>query len=201
MPISVSKANFEDGRAAALLHQQTLRSGFLSQLPVKFLTSLYQNIFASPHSFGFLAKDRNEAVGFIAGVTDISKFYRWFLCRKGLPAVFILLTVCFKKNFFRMILETLFYPFRPPASLPEAELLSIGVSFDQQGQGVGELLLEELKKEFARREILEFKVIVSKQLKAAHQFYEKKGGKKAGGIKIHADAESEIYIFRTGESL
>ena len=54
-------------------------------------------------------------------------------------------------------------------------------------------LLTELAKEFGRRGVKDFKVVVGSNLVVANAFYNKMGLRKVAAIEAHAGATSYIY--------
>ena len=195
--ISISCCSNEDLDQIVLLHQQYLRSGFITSLGRRFLLILYKHILESDSSFCVVAKKKNRVIGFVTGTENVSDLYREFLKKKFLVSCLVLLPQILNPKIFRGIFETFTYPRKRPPSInfPKAELLTIVVSEEFQGMGVSHLLFEALKEEFKRRNINEFKVTVGSGLKRAIRFYEKMGCEKKGEIEIHRGEISYIYVY------
>ncbi len=173
-------------RAIALLHQRCIRTGFLSRLGVGFLTKLYKSIGRSPHSRVFVAVDpgSQKVAGFAACSLDTAAMYRHILLRQGLFFFFLLLPRAFSPRNLAYIRETLAYPHkaRPKGSAapgadvqPAAELLSIAVSDDNRGKGVGRQLLAALESYLRENGVTSYKTVTFSSDCDSNAFYAKCG--------------------------
>jgi GNAT superfamily N-acetyltransferase len=137
--------------SVAALHAASIASGFLSTLPQPFLRRLYRAIAADSQStvLAACAQPGAAPIGFVAGTLDTSAMYRriirteWFWFALALaPRMCSLSTVT-------RALETLRYGNRqrsqPASHSCAAELLSIAVSQDQRGKGLGRTLIMALE--------------------------------------------------------
>ena len=145
--IDVKKAMPEDVDGIVDIHLQAFKDFFLSSLGKRFLRLYYLSFVNSNQGVVFCAKKDNEVVGFSA-CSYISRGFNSSLI---------------KKNFFKYGIEVLVLLFSKPCALVRlaknmnkessdkdveddgqyAELYSIAVSPDCQGEGVGRLLLTE----------------------------------------------------------
>lgn len=184
----------KDARAIAGLHKGEIKKGFLSSLSVSFLEKLYGAIIASPHGFGVVAEDNGKVVGFIAGAIDIKKIYRYFFSRYFIQGGFLLFGQIFSLSTARKIIEVVLYP-KKENSLPSAELLTIAIQKDWQGQGLASQMFHEFVEEMKKRNVTVFKVLVGEELVPAIKFYEKSGFKFHSSLSIHKNQSSRIYMY------
>lgn len=179
----------------AKMHNNYLRYGFLSTLGEKLLFLIYQSMVNSKYAFCIVAEENQKIIGFVSGATSIGKFYKEFLKKNFIKCSIILFPKIFNLKILKKIFETLFYPIKN-IDLPEAELLSIVVEKDYQGQNVSQKLFQRLVEEFKKRDVKEFKVIVGDNLIHACKFYEKMGGVFFTKINIHKEQSSSVYLFK-----
>ena len=213
----ISLAEEKDILSIAKIHKDEISKGFLSSLDISFLKRFYRALIKSKSSFCVVAKENSEVVGFIAGVSNMNTFYAYFLLHYFFQSFFILLPKIFSSM--KKILESLLYPVRnsPPhrpfgrvsaggvsngvdpkkeQSLPKAELLTIAVTKEFQGKGVGSLMLPVFIAEIKKRNINIFKVVVGEKLRPAIKFYEKNNFMFVKNITIHSNALSRVYVYK-----
>lgn len=188
-------ANKKDCFQIAKIHCKEIKKGFLSQLGEKFLSKLYEAMATSKFAFVMVAKDKGRVVGIISGCINIDKFYRDFFKKYFFKISLILFPKIFKISILRKIFETLKYPKQKNKELPKAELLTVAVSADFQGEGVAEKLFKGFLNEIKKRKVKQFKVVVGEELGRAIRFYEKVGFQLHSSISIHKNKQSRIYIF------
>src|SRR3989344_7596260 len=140
-------AKKEDALKIAQIHKTEISGGFLSSLSPAFLKRFYLALIESQSSFCVVAKEGNMVVGFIAGVSNMNKFYAYFLKNYFFQSFFILLPKIFSS--FKKLFESFLYP-KKEQSLPKAELLTIAITKEFQGKGIGSMILpvfiSEMKK-------------------------------------------------------
>jgi len=181
------------------IHRIEISQGFLSSLGDNALALLFSH--ASESRFGrlLIAKDASsgQIVGFLLGTVDTGAFYKDFLCKKSLKAVFVLAPKLLSLERVRKIFETLFYPTKEELkALPKPELLDIAVLKEYQGTGVAQLLFQEFAKKLYVIGIDRFKITTGESLLGAQQFYEKLGAEKASEIEVHKGQKTWVYIYR-----
>lgn len=197
--MQIRQAEFLDCSSVAKMHREYLDKSFLGTLGEHFLTILYKSLVEWNNGILIIAENGGRAIGFVAGVANTSKFYRYFLKNYCIKAGFILLSKVFNPDTRRKIIETLRYSKRDEdILLPKAELLSIAVSENYQGKGAGKRLFNELAKEFHSRGVNKFKITVGSELLKARSFYKKIGCRKMGEIEVHKGYKSENYVFEEG---
>ena len=181
-------------KAAARLHRQGIDTGFLSSLGPMFLRQLYAAIPSCPSGFGFVMEDASGKVqGFVACGESPGKVYKQCLLRRGPMMAFPLIRFLFRPSVIKRIIQTLRYPAEVGEELPPAEVLSIAVSPDARGKGVGKALISAALEEFARRGADKVKVAVWAGNKGAIRFYEQCGFSLAAQRRHHG-LPMNIYV-------
>lgn len=188
------KIKSEESGQVARLHIEGIDTGFISSLGERFVTVLYEAIVDSPYGFGFVAEEDGKVLGFIAFTMDINKLYRSLIFKKGVKFIFLLAGKMVSLNRIRRVFQTLFYPSRIKAfDLPKAELLSIAVTPEGRGKGVGKELIAKGLEECRKRGIDKVKVLVAAGNEAANKLYEKCGFERVTQIDSHGIL-SNIYV-------
>lgn len=190
--MTISLAEKGDALAVAGIHKTEISSGFLSSLSIAFLSRFYLALVQSPVSFCVVAKENGKVIGFVAGTTNLNTFHKYFLAHYFFQSCIILLPKIFSS--FKKVLETLLYS-KKKESLPKAELLTIAITKQFQGQGLGRLMLAPFIAEMKKRKIAIFKVVVGEELKPAIKFYEKNNFKFVKSVSIHGKALSRAYVY------
>ena len=183
----------EHASVVASLHQQEISSGFLSSLPRMFLAKFYEGIIRYPGGFCVVAEDGDRVVGFIAGITDMRAFSKFFLRHFFLAAVFLLprmIGISIIRKFF----ESLRYSQRRN-DLPKAELLTMAVIRDFQGRGVAKEMFTLFLGEMRARGVKVFRVLVGEKLQRAIAWYETQGFRLAKSMSVHGKERSRIYLY------
>jgi ribosomal protein S18 acetylase RimI-like enzyme len=187
-------ADRSEAERIAEIHQQEIKKGFLSSLKSSFLTKIYSAVIESKSSFCIVAEENKEIIGFIAGTSDLDNFYFYFLKSYFFQAIFFLFPQIFNLDRIKKIIEILFYP-RKEKKLPKAELLTIAVKSQFQGQGIATQMLKNFILEMKKRRVANFKVVVGEELSLAIGFYEKMGFKFYSSTTIHKNQPSRVYIY------
>lgn len=185
-------AGQKDAKEIAKIHKEEIKEGFLSSLPLVFLEKLYSAAIES--DFIIVAEGSGMIVGFMAGTTDIKKLYSVFLKRYFFHSVIILFFKIFNFSALKKIIENLLYP-KKEQDLPKAELITVAVKKEFQGNGLAGEMLALFQQEMKNKGVDVFKVIVGEELKPAIKFYEKSGFKFLKNISLHNDEPSRVYIF------
>lgn len=189
-------ADKNDVLEIAKIHKTEIKKGFLSSFKLVFLKNFYLAIIESNVSFCVVAKDRDRVVGFVAGVIDINAFYFYFIKNYFLQSVYILFPKIFSFSFSKKVFETLLYPIKEK-KLPSAELLTMAVASQFQGQGIAGKMFLEFTLEMKRRGMSNFKVLVGEELTLAIRFYEKNGFTFLKNTTVHKGKLSRIYTYKT----
>jgi ribosomal protein S18 acetylase RimI-like enzyme len=161
---------------AAELHRQGIGTGFLSSLGGAFLRQLYRAIPSCPAGFGYAWEESDGHIsGFIACSENTGRVYKQALLCRGILMALPLARFLLRPSVIRRIIATLRYPSQVGNDLPAAEVLSIAVSQDARGKGVGKALMTAALREFHRRGISQVKVAVWAGNETANRFYERCG--------------------------
>ena len=188
------KIKSEESFQIARLHIDGIPTGFISSLGERFVTVLYEAIADSPYGFGFVAEENGKVLGFVAFTTDINQLYRSIIFQKGIKFTFLLAGKMFSIARIKKIFQTLFYPSRVKSSaLPKAELLSIAISPDMRGKGIGRELIAKGFEECRKRGIDKVKVLVAAENEAANKLYQKCGFERVTQMDSHG-VLSNIYV-------
>lgn len=187
----------------AKLHQLALPYGFLATVPVGLLALIYRGLDSSPGSFIIAAtKSEGKIVGFISGSLSLRQALKTITLSRPTTLVSRMLPILASPRKLGKLAELFFYSLSPKrvageldsdVAVPDFELLSLAVSTDCQGQGIGNLLYAEFIEELKRREIHAFKIIVGQELSNAHIFYNKMGAVCVGQIELHKGDFSCLY--------
>jgi ribosomal protein S18 acetylase RimI-like enzyme len=161
---------------AAELHRQGIGTGFLSSLGGMFMRQLYRAIPSCPAGFGYAWEEPDgKVLGFIACAESTGKVYKQALLLRGVLMALPLARFLLRPSMIRRMIATLRYPSQVGNDLPAAEVLSISVSQDARGKGVGKALMTAALREFHRRGIAKVKVAVWAENETANRFYERCG--------------------------
>ncbi len=183
------------GAEVARLHRLALPNGFLSKLGDGFLGELYEAIGKAPRSGVWVAiGDSGQILGFISGTADVRRSFRDVLWRSWHRLIRYLFPSLWSWSALRHIVETLTYPFRSSSEENTAaralqlpgELLSVAVSENARGQGVGRKLVETLETalgEWGYRG--EYRVVTDSQDPRSNAFYLGVGFSAAGTFTHH----------------
>ena len=177
----------------ATLHMNTLETGFLPSLGIKFLTLMYKCIDESRFSTLIVEYKDNQLQGFVTGFTGKSSLHKTLLYHP-IELITILLPLMFNFKKILKILNILKHMRRSNnKKLPKAELLTICVNENFRRKGVAALLYKKLTDYFKSKSILEFVIVVGVSLEA-NAFYIKQGAAISGRVQIHSGSDSNIFI-------
>ncbi|MBN2295735.1 MAG: GNAT family N-acetyltransferase [Pirellulales bacterium] len=178
--------NEEHAVVAAKLHQNGIETGFLSSLGQSFLKQLYIAIPLCDCGFGYAWQEPDgEILGFIACAESTGRLYKQALRRRGIWMAMPLMRYLLHPSVLRRMWHTWRYPSQVGEDLPAAEVLSIAVSSEARGKGVGKALMQAALAEFAQRGINKVKVAVWEGNEAANSFYKRCGFELALPHKHH----------------
>lgn len=184
-------------RQVAKLHVRCLDQGFLATLGEDFLTLMYEAI---DHADGtmLITEDRDgQVAGFITGGAGMGAIYRRMLrspVRLGLALAPALLRPAKVWRIFEIVRYS--GDSVLPASVPDAELLSLAVAPEWRGKAVADQLYQRLVERFRLEGVGAFRIIVGQRLDPAHRFYQRMGAISAGQIEVHRGEASTVYVHR-----
>lgn len=197
MVISASISR-KDSIIIANLHLTTINEGFLSELGLGFLKSLYTYLIQKELVIVF--KEKEQVLGFVSCALSSSGIMKRFLFASPLGILRLLVAILKNPQFIKPLMETYKAPKQSKSipdlniKIPETELLSISVSPLAQKGGIGTQLLQGLEDELIKRGITSYKVIAGEKLEGANKFYKKNGFVLAKQISIHGNAISNVYV-------
>jgi ribosomal protein S18 acetylase RimI-like enzyme len=192
--VIVRPAAFEETGRVAELHTSRLDEGFLTRLGPRFLRLLYRRAVLSPHAFVLVADDDGCIAGFVAGASDVGRFYRAFVLRDGVVAGLVAAPRLVRSV--REVVETLHYP-ATTGELPSAEILAVAVDASATGRGIGRRLVEAGTAEFQRRGVQTAKVVAGTANGPALRLYERCGFARRRRIAVHRGTPSEVLVWRS----
>lgn len=134
------------------IHSRSFPNFFLTFLGPRFLYLLYRNIALDPEGILFVVEVEDDIAGFVAGVTRQTGFYRRLIRRQKWAFAWAALGATLRRP---TIIPRLWRALRRPndatESAAEACLMSIAVSLEFQGRGIGKQLVEAFCQELAAR--------------------------------------------------
>ena len=171
-----------------------ISSGFISSLGQDFVTSLYEAVAEDDNSFGFVALEDKQVIGFAAFSKNLSKLYKYVALKKGFKFAFILLRKLISLQTIKKIWSNIFYPKKMKRmNLPDAELLSIVIAPEGRGKGIAKNLIKKGFEECRLQDIKKLRVLVSADNQAANNLYVDSGFKLHFRVDSHG-IKSNIYV-------
>lgn len=166
-----------DIEAVVQIHLRTFPGFFLSFLGHDFLALLYRSIRAAPEGVALVATSKEGIHGFAAGVTSQESFYRRLVRRHWWRFAMSALGAAVRRpSVIPRLLRALRRPSQAGQSAAPATLMSIGVSPESEGKGVGSLVIESFCREMATRGVTDLCLTTDRDDNArANRFYEKHG--------------------------
>ena len=182
-----------DAKAVSRIHRESIAAGFISGLPARFTEVLYEEISKSKHAFGLVAEDDFKILGFICCVLDVKKLFRHLLLRKGVLLALPLIRYFFDLGVIKKLINNVFYSSKFAEDLPRAEILSVAISDEARGRGVGKALMENAIEKFKVRGIYRVKALTDSQNNASNAYYQKCGFALFDKVKRHKNY-SNVYV-------
>ena len=177
----------------AKLHIDTIKTGFLPTLGIKFLALMYKCIDEAKFSILITNYKDYKLRGFVSGTLGTSNLFKAMLSHP-LDLIFVLIPLIFQINKIKKIVNILRYTSDSKRSkFPKSELLTICVHPKYHRQGIGIDLYKKLSKFFKSESVSEFVIIVGQSLNA-NSFYKKQGAKIVTEIQIHSNINSNLLI-------
>lgn len=192
--MQIQEIHFEDAPQVAVLHIEGITTGFLSSLGPKFLTALYGAIAQSKNAFGFVVRENEQTLGFVAFSDNLSQLYKSIIKQHFLSFSLLLAGKMIRWSRIRKVFQTLLYPGKTKhLDLPAAELLAVVVSDKARGRGLASQLIQAGLEECKNRNLQNVKVLVAADNQPANKLYCKFGFELVSQITSH-NIPSNIYI-------
>lgn len=182
-------------RRVAELHIACINKGFLATLGPGFLSLVYEAIDEGPDSVLLVSRDGEQIVGFVSGASGMGPIYRRMLRHWPRLAMTLFPSILSPRRLWRILEIVRYSGGAPPSiSLPQAELLSIGVDASFRGKSHAETLYQRLCDHFLSRGVSQFKIVVGAPLEPAHRFYRRMGAVPAAQVEVHRREASTVYV-------
>lgn len=189
-----------DAPRVAMLHIEGISTGFIASLGAGFVTSLYRAISESKSSFGYVAEQEDEVIGFVAFSKNLSGLYKEILKKNFIRFGFLLAGKMLSFKNIKKVAQNVLYPSKmKKLHLPQAELLSIVVSSKGRGKGIARELVIRGLENCRSAGIDEVKVLVAKDNDAANSLYQKCNFEFFAELDSHGVA-SNIYVAKPGSN-
>lgn len=158
------------------VHIKSFSGFFLTSLGSAFLRNLYSSILDDPDGISYVATRDTQILGFAAGTTQPSGFYRRLLVRRWWRFAWTALPAVLKQP---TIIPRLLRAFSMPAQVTHAKrgtLMSIAILPECQGNGIGQSLVSAFLEEASQRGINQVDLTTDRDNnEAANRFYQRLG--------------------------
>lgn len=192
--MKINELERQHANHVAQLHISGIQSGFISSLGHDFVSGLYEAIAEDENSFGFVAVEDGQVLGFAAFSTNLSKLYKYVIFKKGFKFAFLLAGKMLSWRNIKKVWANFFYPEKMKKyDLPDAELLSIVVAPQGRGKGIAKKLVGAGFEECHKRGIDKIKVLVAADNDPANKLYKKCGFELSTQIDSHG-VLSNVYV-------
>lgn len=185
----------KDCREVARIRFEIQEWGFLPSLGVNFLTELLKGTCESKWGLGIACLDKKgEIAGFVFATTDLKKYYRDILLRRGaLMVFFAFLKLLQKPDLIHGIIQYLVYPDKMSRDTIKAEWLTMVVREEYRNKRIGNILTSSLIEEFRKRGIKQFKSTVASKNEISCRIHDRYGFKFMRTFKLHGE---EINVYK-----
>jgi ribosomal protein S18 acetylase RimI-like enzyme len=159
------------------IHLKSFQGFFLTFLGSRFLYELYAGILDDPSGMSFVSLDADRLTGFVAGSSEPAGFYRRLLRRRWWRFALASINPILKNP---MVLPHLWRALRKPLEVQNqtntGTLMSIAVGPEEQGIGLGQVLVKAFLEEASRRGLKSVDLTTdSLNNDHANQFYQRIG--------------------------
>lgn len=197
--IKTQNFSVEEINAIVNIHRDQISQGFLTSLGDKALELIFSLAIVSESGVLLIGVDPNNnhnICGFLLGAINTNRFFKDFILRKSIQAVFFLAPKLLSINNLRKAFEAILYPTKNEIQdLPNAELFDLAVKDEYKGTGLAQNLFTKFIMELKKANVKAVKITSGSSLKRAHAFYEKMGAKKISTIEIHKGEDTLIYVY------
>ncbi|HKQ72886.1 MAG TPA: GNAT family N-acetyltransferase [Blastocatellia bacterium] len=195
--LSIRPARKADAPELARLMAEAISWGRLNELGRGFSTLMHLHLIDSRHAICYVAERDGEIVGYVAGATDTSKFYREFLWRRGLIAAIKLAPKIFQSRHRQTIIRSLTYFPEAYPDDPPAEMLSFAVRPRMKQSGVGKAIFAAISAEFKARGVTAIKFGTTESSnETANAFYRRLGFELVRTAPFYENSQVNVYVYR-----
>jgi len=193
----VRRAFEADAPALASIMAEAIDWGRMRQLGHRFNTMVHRHMAKSEYAITYVAECNGEILGYAAGATDVSKFYREFLWRYGVPASLTLLPKVIRPSMLTAVIRGLtYFPDAYPDD-PKAEMISLAVRRHITRSGVGQAVMAAATKELKAWGITTVKFgTVAVNNVAANKYYARMGAVIVRTVPFYKDSTVNVYIYQ-----
>ena len=159
------------------VHLESFQGFFLTFLGRDFLFVLYDSLLADRDGILLVHEENRHIAGFVAGTTSMPDSYRRMLSRKALAFWWTATGALLRRpTIAPRLLRALRRPSEARRYSSEAVLMSIAVRPEDQGQGVGEALVQAFRAALEERGQKVFCLVTDRDRnEQVHRFYAKLG--------------------------
>lgn len=195
--ITIRPARRSEAEELARLMAEAISWGRLSELGHGFTTLAHRHLIDSRHAICYVAERDGEILGYAAGATDTSKFYREFLWRRGLIAAIKLAPKIFRARHRQTIIRSLTYFPEAYPDDPPAEMLSFAVRPRKKQSGVGKAIFAAISAEFKARGVTAIKFGTTEAAnETANAFYRRLGFELVRTAPFYENSQVNVYVYR-----
>jgi len=196
---NIREMNIDDVDSVVNVHLLSFQGFFLSFLGSQFLSELYAGILEDSTGISFVYSEEARILGFAAGTSKPAGFYSGLLHRRwwrfGLASLVPIL-----KN--PLIIPRLLRAFRKPQDVSDGPdigtLMSIAVSPNSQGRGIGQSLVKAFLEEAAQRGLKYVDLTTDKNNNdAVNQFYQRLGFRCSRTFVTSEGRDMNEYLIAT----
>jgi len=174
---NIRAMNVNDVNAVVKVHLSSFQGFFLTFLGRQFLSELYAGIVVDSTGIAFVYREEDRVLGFIAGTSQPAGFYSRLLNRRWWRFALASLMPILKNP---LIIPRLLRAFRKPQDVSNqpdtGTLMSIAVTPEAQGRGLGQVLVKAFLEEAADRGLKHVDLTTDKNNNdSVNQFYQRMG--------------------------
>lgn len=195
---NVRKMRYDDIMGVVGIHLKSFQGFFLTFLGPRFLCELYAGVLDDQSGILFVSFDADRLTGFVAGTSEPAGFYRRLLRRRWWRFALASIVPILKNP---LIIPRLWRALRKPQDIPNQKntgtLMSIAVSPEAQGTGLGRVLVSTFLEE-AKRQGLECVDLTTDKNNNdyVNQFYQRMGFRCSRTLITPEGREMNEYVIK-----
>jgi len=188
--------DINDVNAVVKVHLSSFQGFFLTFLGHQFLSELYAGIVADSTGIAFVYREEARVLGFVAGTSQPAGFYSRLLHRRWWRFASASLIPILKNP---LIIPRLLRAIRKPQDDPNqpdtGTLMSVAVSPEAQGRGLGQALVKAFLEEAAERGLKHVDLTTDKNNNdSVNQFYQRMGFRCSRNFVTSEGREMNEYV-------